>query len=54
VLTGEIGNDDIPGMEILYDLLDDIERISRSVNEVLGRKLVAVFKRSPERARRSW
>jgi hypothetical protein len=53
VLTGKIGNDDVPGMEVRYDLLDDIERISGSVNEVLVRKLVGVFKCSPECSRRS-
>jgi hypothetical protein len=38
VLNREIG--DVRGMKVPYDLLDDIERISGSVNEVLVRKLV--------------
>jgi hypothetical protein len=41
VLTREIGNDDVRGMEVRYDLLDDIERITGSVNEILVRKLSA-------------
>jgi hypothetical protein len=42
VLAGEMGNHDVRG-KVRYDLLDDIERISRSVNDVLLRKLVGVF-----------
>ena len=43
VLIREIGNDDVCGGEVRYDLLDDddIERISGSVNEALVRKLSA-------------
>ena len=42
-MTREIGNDDVGGGEVRYDLLDDddIERISGSVNEALVRKLSA-------------
>jgi hypothetical protein len=36
-------NHDVRGMEVRYDLRDDIERISGSVNDVLVRKLVGVF-----------